>query len=177
MAHCAFFFCHGYFNPGSPLDSGLQLADDDLTLVDIIAHFNLENCRLVTLSACETGITDPTQISDEYIGLPYGFLLAGSTNVISSLWTVSAAATALLMIKFYEELQQQNNITVALNTAQAWLRDTTSQGFQNWLKNSSLSSIWQRELEGYFAENYSETTKPFESPFYWSAFFVAGKGV
>ncbi|MDJ0532595.1 MAG: tetratricopeptide repeat protein [Xenococcaceae cyanobacterium MO_207.B15] len=177
LAHCAFFFCHGYFNPNSPLDSGLQLADDNLTLVDIIAHFNLENCRLVTLSACETGITDPTQISDEYIGLPYGFLLAGSTNVISSLWTVSAAATALLMIKFYEELQQQNNITVALNTAQAWLRDTTSQGFQNWLKNSSLSSVWRRELEGYFAENYSDTTKPFESPFYWSAFFVAGKGV
>ncbi|NER97795.1 MAG: tetratricopeptide repeat protein, partial [Symploca sp. SIO1B1] len=24
-AHCLFFFCHGYFNPVSPLDSGLQL--------------------------------------------------------------------------------------------------------------------------------------------------------
>ncbi|MEH1796159.1 CHAT domain-containing protein, partial [Nostoc sp.] len=106
-ANCAFFFCHGYFNFASPQDSGLQLADGNLTLADIITHFKLENCRLVTLSACETGLTDFTSTSDEYIGLPSGFLLAGSTNVVSSLWTVSATATALLMIKFYEELQQQ----------------------------------------------------------------------
>ncbi|MEH1965611.1 CHAT domain-containing protein [Nostoc sp.] len=101
-ANCAFFFCHGYFNFASPQDSGLQLADGNLNLADIITHFKLENCRLVTLSACETGFTDITSTSDEYIGLPSGFLLAGSTNVVSSLWTVSATATALLMIKFYE---------------------------------------------------------------------------
>ncbi|NJM23460.1 MAG: CHAT domain-containing protein [Richelia sp. SM1_7_0] len=120
---------------------------------------------------------DSNNVSDESIGLPYGFLLAGSTNVVSSLWTVSATATALLMMKFYEELQMQSNITVALNIAQRWLRDTTAQGFKNWLKNSSLSLAWRRELEQYFTNNYSTTTKPFESPFYWSAFFLTGKGV
>ncbi|WP_392482487.1 CHAT domain-containing protein [Nostoc sp. C110] len=55
-ANCAFFFCHGYFDFASPQDSGLQLADGNLTLADIITHFKLENCRLVTLSACETGL-------------------------------------------------------------------------------------------------------------------------
>ncbi len=105
QANCIFFFCHGYFNPSSPLDSGLDLADESLTLTDIIAHLKLENCRLVTLSACETGLTDFQNASDEYIGLPSGFLLAGSTNVVSSFWAVSATATALLMMKFYEELQ------------------------------------------------------------------------
>ncbi|MCC5660550.1 tetratricopeptide repeat protein [Nostoc sp. XA010] len=49
-ANCAFFFCHGYFNFASPQDSGLQLADVNLTLADIITYFKLENCRLVTLS-------------------------------------------------------------------------------------------------------------------------------
>ncbi|GAX35508.1 TPR repeat-containing protein [Nodularia sp. NIES-3585] len=175
-ANCVFFFCHGYFNLSSPLDSGLQLADGNLTLADIITHFKLENCRLVTLSACETGVTDFTSTSDEYIGLPSGFLLAGSTNVVSSLWTVSATATALLMIKFYEELQQQSNIVLALNTAQRWLRNTTVQDFQNWVSQSSLSLGWQAQLNQYFEHHENALTKPFESPFYWAAFCTIGKG-
>ncbi|QIR38768.1 CHAT domain-containing protein [Tolypothrix sp. PCC 7910] len=177
-ANCAFFFCHGSFNPNSPLNSGLQLADEDLTLADIITHFQLNNCRLVTLSACESGIIDFTNTSDEYIGLPSGFLLAGSTNVVSSLWTVSATATALLMMKFYEELQQQTNIVLALNTAQRWLRDTTVQEFQYWLSQSSLSLVWQEQLNQYFTVHYpNASTKPFASPFYWAAFCAIGKGV
>ncbi|MEH2451665.1 CHAT domain-containing protein [Nostoc sp.] len=177
-ANCVFFFCHGYFNSASPQDSGLQLADGNLTLADIITYFKLENCRLVTLSACETGFTDFTSTSDEYIGLPSGFLLAGSTNVVSSLWTVSATATALLMIKFYEELQQQSNIVLALNTAQRWLRDTTVKGFQGWLSNCSLSLVWQAQLNQYFDDKHENaSTKPFESPFYLAAFCNIGKGV
>jgi CHAT domain-containing protein len=177
-ANCIFFFCHGYFDLKSPLDSGLQLADEDLTLADIIAHFNLKNCRLVTLSACETGLIDAS-FSDEYISLPYGFLLAGSTNVVSSLWTVSASATALLMIKFYEELQRQSQIAVALNTAQSWLRNTTVQGFQDWLSQSQLDRVGQRQLRNDFDEISREqgaTAKPFENPYYWAAFCAIGKG-
>ena len=179
-ANCVFFFCHGYFKPYSPQDSGLQLADGNLTLADIITHFKLENCRLVTLSACETGLTDLTSTSDEYIGLPSAFLLAGSTNVVSSLWTVSATATALLMIKFYEELQQQINILLALNTAQRWLRNTSVQEFRAWLRESNLDEDWQDELDEQFLQieqQQGSTTKIFESPFYWSAFCAIGKGV
>ena len=148
-------------------------------MADIINHFKLENCRLVTLAACETGVINFSNESDEYIGLPYGFLLAGSTNVVSSLWTVNIRATALLMVKFYEELQQQeelkqqSNMTMALNTAQMWLRDRTAEEFRKWLKNSSLNSVWKIQLDRDFAE-YSPTEKPFASPFYWSAFFITG---
>ncbi|MGL5060562.1 MAG: CHAT domain-containing protein, partial [Microcoleus sp.] len=179
-SHSIFFFCHGYFNFNSPLDSGLQLADADLSLAEIIEHFDLTNTRLVTLSACETGLIDLKNMSDEYIGLPNGFLLAGSTNVVSSLWTVSAAATALLMIKFYQELQQKTNIALALNTAQIWLRDTTIQGFQTWLGNSPLDRTWQRELRKDFDRIQAEkgaSTKPFKQPYYWAAFCTIGKGV
>jgi len=207
-ANCAFFFCHGYFKQDSPLDSGLMLADcfvpsslvnDDpkrymallenndtavdltkcLILADIIAHLKLENCRLVTLSACETGMIDGTNISDEYIGLPSGFLLAGSTNVVSSLWEVDANATALFMVKFYKELQHQTNIVLALNTAQRWLRDSTIKEIRNWLNHSAFSRVWQLELDKYFAKiitDSDENVKPFASPYYWSAFFATGKG-
>jgi len=178
-AHCLFFFCHGYFEPDSPLDSGLELADGNLTVTEIIAHFRLNNCRLVTLCACETGITDFTNISDEYNSLPHGFLLAGSTNVVSTLWKVKAKTTALLMAKFYEELQQQDHITLALRAAQFWLRETTVEGFQSWLRGSKLDFVWQVKLRKDFDEwkqTIGATVKPFNSPDYWSGFCVIGKG-
>jgi CHAT domain-containing protein len=179
-SHCAFFFCHGEFNLTSPLDSGLLLADGILTLADIIAHFDLNNCRLVTLSACETGIPDVSTLSDEYISLPYGFLLAGSTNVVASLWTVSAAATALLMLKFYQEERHHANIAIALNHAQRWLRDTTVQGFREWLPTSQLRERYQGIIRDYLngiEADRGDKAKPFESPFYWAAFSAVGKGV
>jgi hypothetical protein len=49
---------------------------------------------------CETGLSDPSSTSDEYIGLPSGFLKAGSSSIVSSLWSVDDFATALLMIRF-----------------------------------------------------------------------------
>ena len=179
-ANCFFCFCHGEFEPDSPLNSYLKLADDRLTLADIIAHFDLKNCRLVTLSACETGFTDFTNISDEYISLSSGFLLAGSSNVVSSLWTVEPRPTALLMVKFYEELQTQTNIAVALNTAQRWLRDSTVAEFRAWIPHSSLSLVWQIALDNYFQQietEQGETAKPYESPYHWAAFCAVGKGV
>ncbi|MTJ07986.1 CHAT domain-containing protein [Anabaena sp. UHCC 0204] len=179
-AHNLFFFCHGSFNSNYPLDSGLQLADEVLTLADIITHIKLENCRLVTLAACETGMIDGTNISDEYIGLPNGFLLAGSTNVVGSLWTVSAVATALLMVKFYEELKHQSNIVLALQNSQRWLRDTNILGFRKWLPQSNLDEDWQDELNDYFSieeQKQGSNIKIFASPFYWSAFCAIGKGV
>ncbi|MGA9378753.1 MAG: CHAT domain-containing protein [Phormidium sp.] len=175
-----FFYCHGFFNFNSPLDSGLQLADGNLTLADIIAHFDLKNCRLVTMSACETGFTDFNSNSDEYIGLPSGFMLAGSHNIIGSLWEVIDLPTSLLMTKFHEELQQSNNIALALNKSQKWLRDVTIKELQDWLPTSKLDDVWQEELAATLKEwennplgaNY----QPLNSPFYWSAFCAIGKG-
>ncbi|NMG61206.1 CHAT domain-containing protein, partial [Geitlerinema sp. P-1104] len=75
QTHHLFFSCHAAFNPTSPLDSGLLLADGVLTLENIIANLNLSNCSLVTLSACETGQVAIDQ-TDEYISLSSGFILA-----------------------------------------------------------------------------------------------------
>ena len=54
-SHHLFFSCHGFFDRNNPLQSGLQLYDGTLTLEEIIRYFNLSECSLVTLSACETG--------------------------------------------------------------------------------------------------------------------------
>jgi CHAT domain-containing protein/tetratricopeptide (TPR) repeat protein len=174
------FFCHGKFESTSPLKSRLQLADDDLTLADIVAiDFQLKWGSLVTLAACETGLGNRLDIGDEYISLSYGFLLARSSNVISSLWTVSTSATALLIIKFYEELEKGNQIAVALNKAQFWLYKSTVIEFQGWLQQSLLSDAWKITLNKEFLNIENEKgadTRPFQSPYYWAAFRLIGKG-
>lgn len=61
-------------------------------------------CRLVTLSACETGITDIRQSPDEFLGLQAGLLQAGAPTVVSTLWPVDDLSTMLLMERFYQNL-------------------------------------------------------------------------
>jgi CHAT domain-containing protein/tetratricopeptide (TPR) repeat protein len=57
-AHCLHFACHGDFNEKSPLESYLKLANNELLSLGEIFSLDINQCRLVTLSACETGLTD-----------------------------------------------------------------------------------------------------------------------
>ncbi|WP_293054461.1 CHAT domain-containing tetratricopeptide repeat protein [Moorena sp. SIO3F7] len=205
-AHCCHFSCHGYFNPESPVESALLLAevktkqivqdktteDGFLTLGEIFG-LKLEQCRLVTLSACETGLIDFKNSSDEYIGLPSAFLVAGSPAVVCSLWTVDDLSTALLMIKFYDNLlNYQMSLAVALNKAQLWLRDVTKENLLLWIKRLSIKGYQKlflsapllknddfRDLslsEEPFEEPYlSPSDKPFEEPYHWAAFCAIGQ--
>jgi len=63
----------------------------------------LEQLRLATLSACETGLGESTG-GEGMQGLQRAFHIAGCPNVVASLWNVNDAATAALMAKFYHEL-------------------------------------------------------------------------
>ncbi|MBD0265404.1 MAG: CHAT domain-containing protein, partial [Tolypothrix sp. Co-bin9] len=207
--HCAHFSCHGYFNLANPGKSALILADapiadtptkpdskrylnlragethdlDKCLTLDKIFTLKLEKCRLVTLSGCETGLIDFNNTSDEYIGLPSGFLLAGSKAVVSSLWTVSDLSTAFLMMKFYENLQTVNSVSLALNQAQEWLRNLTTDEFE------TLLVKYHPQIEEIFAQIPEDTRPvarailrrtckrkpyPFAAPFYWAGFTATG---
>jgi len=179
LAHCVHFACHGEFNFESPLESALKLANEErLTLADIFG-LSLNQCRLVTLSACETGLTDPTSISDEYIGLPSGFLYAGCANVVSSLWTVNQVSTAFLMIKFYKNLKKnQISVAKALNDAQRWLRDATLQKLLDWITQLNLNEDVMKQLKDgmdELEEFYYLDEKPYNDPYYWAAFCAIGQ--
>jgi len=98
------FACHGSFNPRDPLASCLELSvGETLTLRDLLnrgVHAGL--ARLAVLSACQTALTDLESLPDEVIGMPAGFLEAGVTAVIATLWSVDDFSTAIVMIRFYE---------------------------------------------------------------------------
>ncbi|GAB4304176.1 MAG: hypothetical protein Fur0025_45800 [Oscillatoriaceae cyanobacterium] len=197
-AHCTHFSCHGYFNFEDALKSALILAKSEFTppppsedqsryiplrngkLLDLskcltiedILRLDLSNCRLVTLSACETGITDFTSTSDEYIGLPSGFILAGSQNVVCSLWAVNDLSTALLMIRFYQNVKQGETVTLALKHAQIWLRDATAEALQQWSSQLNLRPTYRQQLRRF--STMEATAKPFASPYYWAGFCAIG---
>jgi CHAT domain-containing protein len=113
------FATHGQFNREAPLKSALLLApdarSDGMLTVDKLYSLHL-NANLVTLSACETGMSK-IATGDDMVGLTRGFLYAGSSSIVASLWKVDDLATAFLMTLFYKELDT-GNTGHALRTAQ-----------------------------------------------------------
>ena len=107
--------CHGQFRPDSPLFSSLRLGDGWMTVQDA---YTLEvGAGLVTLSACETGVSAVAP-GDELIGLVRGFFYAGAASLLMSLWTVDDEATAELMTDFYTHLRAGSRPAAALRAAQ-----------------------------------------------------------
>ena len=99
---------HGQFDAAKPLHSGLILAPDAqndgrLSVSDL---YQLQlDAEMVTLSACETGLGAVAN-GDDVVGLTRGFLYAGASTVIASLWQVDDDATAYLMMRMYEHIQR-----------------------------------------------------------------------
>ncbi len=119
---------HGSLNRSAPSLSALQLESDRdndgrLELYEI-AGLQL-HARLITLSACETGLGTgyftETPAGDEFVGLTRAFLGAGAENVLASLWAVNDESTEYLMIRFYRNLLTANG-PEALAKAQQQLR-------------------------------------------------------
>ena len=107
--------CHAQFRSDNPLFSSLRLGDGWFTARD--AYELKLNCGLVTLSACETGMSTIAP-GEEVMGLARGFLSAGTPTVTMSLWTIDDEATAELMVTFYNELARTSSPATALRAAQ-----------------------------------------------------------
>jgi CHAT domain-containing protein len=94
--------CHAQFRHDSPRFSALHLADGAFTVRDAAA-LRLQG-GLVTLSACETGIS-AVMPGDELIGLTHAFIAGGAARVLASLWAVQDESAAMFMQGFYDRLR------------------------------------------------------------------------
>jgi CHAT domain-containing protein len=116
---------HGEFNADAPLRSALFLAKDGqndgmLTVGELYALRLAAD--LAVLSACETGL-GKTMNGDDVVGLTRGFLHAGVSTVVASLWKVDDLATAALMTRFYGELKSGGDRAASLRVAQLATRE------------------------------------------------------
>jgi CHAT domain-containing protein/Flp pilus assembly protein TadD len=123
------FATHGILDPKRPEHSGLFLSmvsrdghpqNGFITMQDIYRlHSPVE---LVVLSACRTGLGKDVR-GEGLIGLTRGFMYAGASSVVASLWKVDDESTAELMRRFYANMLQ-NNMTpaAALRAAQNSIR-------------------------------------------------------
>lgn len=105
-----------------------------LTAEELVG-IDLSKCRLVTLSACETGLGRNNVAGQGVIGLRSALLAAGAECVLLSLWKVPVAPTIKLMTEFYNNLWLKKLPPAqALASAQAVLRNDPRWGDKpyNW---------------------------------------------
>ena len=136
--------CHGYFRGDEPLFSHLMFSDSEGKEMPVFMPdiFNLRlNASLVTLSACETGLSHFT-VSDELIGMSRAFFYAGASSLLASLWMVNDKSTALLMDKFYEKLLSGENKAKALRSAISEIKAMPEYGHPYFWAPFFLSGNW-----------------------------------
>ncbi len=119
------FATFGVLNKHNPLFSFVELAPQpgDDGRLEVHEVFGLDlHARLVVLSACQTalgsGALADVPAGDDWVGLVEGFLYAGATHVMATLWAVEDRATAGLIEEFYTELAAGRSEAEALAGAQ-----------------------------------------------------------
>jgi CHAT domain-containing protein/Tfp pilus assembly protein PilF len=196
---------HGEANASRPLDTALILAQDrlpqpkeqetrvlagkkamegKLSVETILKHWTLD-AELVTLSACQTGLGAHAQ-GEGMLGFAQALLQKGARSVLLSRWKVDDNATALLMVRFYENLLGKRERlksplgkAESLREAKQWLRTLTREEVEKRL--TKLVDGVPRGERGTIGklppERKAEAGKddrPFEHPYYWAAFVLIG---
>ncbi|HVC98971.1 MAG TPA: tetratricopeptide repeat protein [Pirellulales bacterium] len=189
------FATHGELDERSPLQSALILSQADLsarpekdtvnqvmderrlTAAHILSHWKL-NADLVVLSSCESGLGKYSG-GEGFVGFSQALLLAGARSLVLSQWKVDDTATALLMVRFYENLlakreglHQPLPKAEALAEAKRWLRELSAEEVEKLVKGLP---VVERVGKATGALRHSvKSARPFEHPYYWAAFILIG---
>jgi tetratricopeptide (TPR) repeat protein len=166
---------------------GLKRYSGELTVGTILKDWKDKlDADLVVLSACETALGRRTSGHGLH-GFAYALQVAGVRSIVLSRWKVDDTATALLMLRFYENLLGTRKGTktqgraAALHEAKTWLRD-----LQRKEAATLAAALVQGKLAGTRASEVvlnlkkEETTplpagdKPFAHPAFWAAFTLLG---
>jgi CHAT domain-containing protein len=180
---------HGFADPSSPFASYLALADEGLpdplprvlkgqpaptgrlTAADVQERWKLE-ADLVVLSACQSGL-GRLERGEGYVGFAQAFFLAGASSLVLSQWNVDDEATALLMVRFYQNLLGKREGLKPMPKAEAL------QEARDWLRNLSAKEV-KLAVErlprgkGDRPVPLRKEARPFAHPYYWAAFVLVG---
>jgi len=136
--------------------TGSRIYDGLVTAQEVLREWRLD-ADVVTLSACETGLG--REVGGEgYIGLAHAFLQAGARSLLVSLWKVEDRATSLLMRRFYENWLGPDSGGERGSETGAMTKADALQEARRWLRD--------------YVDDYGN--RPYDHPYYWSAFILIG---
>ncbi|MCH7701254.1 MAG: CHAT domain-containing protein, partial [Planctomycetes bacterium] len=126
------------------------------------------DAEVVSLTACRAGGEDD-QPPDDSLLLAHAFLLAGARNVVTTLWPVESEARALLIFRFYQNLQVRSlPCAAALQDAKRWLRE---------LHGAELTAARKAVLPVHKeSDKMDSANRPFAHPHYWAGYLLATPG-
>jgi CHAT domain-containing protein len=166
---------HFVFQPGDDSKSYLLLAAKDdaspdfhLTVEDFNDNQNLDlsSTDLLTLSACQTGMSGDASNGREVDGLGMTAQYKGAKAVISSLWSVNDASTGELMSDFYKRWASgAGNVSKVEALRQAQLDLLLGK-----VKGSGSASGRGFDV----VENAATAPAGFTHPYYWAPFVLMG---
>lgn len=143
-------------------------ADDGIMTAQEISYLPLRGTKLVTLSACETGLG---KVADRegLIGIQRAFQVSGAKTVIATTWKVDDKMTQKLMELFYRNyFEKKMGKLAALRAAQlSILNDPDAvKGV-----NSTRGAVRDRRR----IENSKPAAIPKRTnPYYWAPFILSG---
>ena len=189
---CIHFACHGFNDWRDPFGTGLALHDAGLGALSFVQeNIDLSATKLVTLSACETGITTAfrrlfgntiTSGGEEYVGLPGTLLAAGVDNILSTLWPVNDYPAALFIEEFYQLLLgKMESCQAALKGARDYIKRLTAEDLIEDVKDRKRRLEVSNELgkyldhiQSFIEEKYTLEDTPLNHPNYWAAYVLYG---
>jgi CHAT domain-containing protein len=181
---------HGLASAERPLESYLSLADQNLpdplrqVLSGRPAHTGRLTARhildawrldtdLVVLSACQSGL-GRYEAGEGYVGFAQALFLAGARSLVLSQWSVDDEATALLMVRFYQNLLGKRAglkgplpKAQALAEAKGWLRNLSPKEAK-----TAVASLPRGSLKA--PGKAPGGARPYAHPYYWAGFILVG---
>jgi CHAT domain-containing protein/tetratricopeptide (TPR) repeat protein len=157
--------------------AGREPEDGRLTAQHILESWQLD-AELVTLSACQTALGRPGG-GEGYLGFSQALLLAGAQSLVVSLWPVDDEATALLMVRFYQNLLGRRPGLArplpkapALAEAKRWLRGLSADEAER--LGRGLAGAERVGAAQGPPRRAAGAARPYAHPHYWSAFILVG---
>jgi CHAT domain-containing protein len=151
-------------------------AGKGFVLAQDIAGLDLWANELTVLSACDTARGDIT-IGEGVFGLRRAFAVAGTKTLVMSLWKVPDKVTALLMERFFDNLESKMQRAEALQNAQNHIRNITVKELRQSTLGIEILKKRLGEPKEFSAQSKidcDEDDTPLKHPFYWGAWICEG---
>jgi CHAT domain-containing protein len=174
---------HGDFNQNLPMRSKIRLFKDSLTILDLTKL--AIKAELVVFSSCLSGFSRAFDSGGAF-SFAHALLGTGTRAFVGTLWPVDDAAALLVMVIFYEKLQQGSSPADALQAAQNAMIEMDQAGLDRLVdrvKEVMEKHETRKMLHGFVHNAFywidhlkSQDLEKLREPRCWAAFVLTGYG-